>query len=179
MKQDLAVERSGRPALLWGAGLLAFSLVVLSAPGCGFSGEGLLDADVEEARALGFPAGARLHRVTLGGHGAVESAVPSLIQAHPGDGVEFRTEDHRVHTVTFPPDSLAPEVHSFLESTGQLGSPPLVSRGTRFILRLQDAPPGRYPFLSEGHGGTSGGAVEVVEVVPEPWRSRFWRFWHG
>jgi plastocyanin len=134
------------------------------------------DPAAEEARALGFPAGARLHRVTLGGQGAVESAVPSMIQAHPGDGVEFRTEDHRVHTVTFLSDSLAPEVHSFLESTGQLGSPPLVSRGTRFILRLQDAPPGRYPFLSEGHGGMAKGVVEVVEVVPEPRRSRFWRF---
>jgi plastocyanin len=169
----LAVGRFGRPVPLKGAGLLAFPLLVFLAPGCGPSDGGIPDPEVQEATALGFPAGARLHRVTLRGQGAVESAVPSLIQAHPGDGVEFRTEDHRVHTVTFPPDSLAPEVHSFLESTGQLGSPPLVMQGTRFILRLQDAPPGRYPFLSEGHGGTAWG---VVEVVPEPGRSRFWRF---
>jgi plastocyanin len=135
--------------------------MLLFFPGCGLSGRGEPDPRVEEARALGFPDGARLHRVTLGGRGAREHAVPALIQAHPGDGVEFITADHRVHTVTFPADSLAPEARAFLESTGQLGSPPLVSRGTRFVLRLQDAPPGRYPFVSDGHGGTAHGVILV------------------
>jgi plastocyanin len=161
VKQDCNPGRFGRPVSLRGAGLLAFPFLVLLVPGCGPSGEEVPDVEVEAARVLGFPAGARLHRVTLGGRGETEHAVPTLIQARPGDGVEFRTVDHRVHTVTFPPDSLTPEVRSFLESTGQTESPPLVHRGVRFILRLQGAPPGRYPFVSEGHGGTAHGVVEL------------------
>lgn len=115
----------------------------------------------EEARALGLPAGALLHRVTLGGKGAQEHAVPTRIQAFPGDGVEFRSVDHRVHTVEFLADSLTVEVREFLESSGQIASPPLVTRGSRFVLRLQNAPVGLYFFMSEGHGGTAFGVVEV------------------
>jgi len=75
--------------------------------------------------------------------------------------VEFLTVDHRVHTVTFLLDSLAPEVRSFLESSGQTASPVLVERGSRFVVRLGDAPPGSYIFISEGHGGEARGSVEV------------------
>lgn len=117
--------------------------------------------EVEEARVLGLPRGARLHRVNLGGRGAVEHAVPTRIHAAPGDGVEFRTVDHRVHTVAFPADSLPPEIRSFLQATGQESSLPLVSRGSRFILRLRDAPEGRIVFLSQGHGGAAYGVIEV------------------
>jgi hypothetical protein len=68
--------------------------------------------------------------------------------------------------VTFPPDSLTPEVRAFLESTGQTNSPPLVFRGSRFIVKLENAPNGRYPFVSEGHGGIARGVVEVGLPVP-------------
>jgi plastocyanin len=84
-----------------------------------------------------------------------------VIQAAPGDAVEFFTVDHRVHTVTFLLDSLAPEVRSFLENSGQTASPVLVEQGSRFVVRLGDAPPGRYIFVSEGHGGRARGSVEV------------------
>jgi hypothetical protein len=75
--------------------------------------------------------------------------------------VEFRTVDHRVHTLSFVADSLTPEVRSFLESTEQMASPPLVARGSRFIVRLQNAPLGRYLFVTEGHGGSARGVLEV------------------
>jgi plastocyanin len=155
------------------AGLLPYLviLVLFGVVGCGFFGHTEPDPQVEEARVLGFPAGARLHRIILGGRGATEHAMPALIQARPGDGVEFLSADHRVHTLTFPADSLAPEVHSFLVATGQLEIPPLVSRGTRFVLHLLDAPPGRYPFVSEGHGGLAHGVV----LVEQPHRARWWR----
>jgi hypothetical protein len=141
-------------------------LILLGLPGCGLVSHGEPDPQVEEARALGLPEGARLHRVTLGGRGATEHAVPPLIQARPGDGVEFLTEDHRVHTVTFPADSLEPEVHAFLEASGQLGSPPLVSRGTRFVLQLRDAPTWTLPFCERGARwhrprGAIGGAASA------------------
>ncbi len=131
------------------------------------------DPELEAARALGLPEGARLHRVTLGGRGREEHAVPLRIEAAPGDAVEFRTVDHRVHVVTFPGDSLLSDPRAYLERTGQAGSPPLVFRGSSFLLRLEGAPRGRYPFLSEGHGGVMGGVIEVgmdraSGLPPEP-----------
>ncbi len=107
-----------------------------------------------------------MHQVTLGGRGSEEHAVPTVIQALPGDGVEFRTVDHRVHTLTFLADSLAPSLRDYLEATGQMGSPPLVSRGSRFIVRLEDAPKGRYPFETKGHGGTANGVLVVGSPNP-------------
>lgn len=155
-----------RPASLGGAGLLPFLLLAMGLGSCGGSGGDYQDQELEDARTLGFPRGARVHRVSLGGRGAVEHAVPTRIQAAPGDGVEFRTVDHRVHTVSFLADSLAPEIHSYLERTGQELSMPLVSRGSRFILRLGDAPAGRYVFRSQGHGGYAYGVIEVGTSVP-------------
>ena len=149
------------PVSVVGAGLLLFFLVQIwmgSYPGFGIQPA---DREVENARALGLPAGARLHQITLGGRGAVEHAVPTLIRALPGDAVEFRSVDHRAHTVAFLSDSLSSEGLAFLEGTGQLSGPPLVTQGSHFLLRLEDAPTGRYPFISEGHGGTAYGAIEV------------------
>lgn len=154
-------SRVWRPASFQGAGLLPLVILWATLGGCRGSGEHVQDMAAEEAKALGLPSGAQLHRVTLGGRGAEEHAVPTRIHASPGDGVEFRTVDHRVHTLEFIVDSLTHEVRAFLESTGQVASPPLVSRGSRFILRLQNAPNGRYLFISEGHGGTARGVVEV------------------
>lgn len=148
------------------AGLLPFLFLFTSAEGCRGP---TADPDLipaEEAEALGLTAGARLHRVSLGGRGAEEHAVPTVIRAYPGDGVEFLSVDHRVHTLEFVTDSLAREVREFLEATGQIDSPPLVSRGNRFILNLKNAPVGRYFFLSEGHGGTARGVIEVGLPFP-------------
>jgi plastocyanin len=159
------LERAGGPASVKGVGLLCVLALLVLVLGCGREGEEAPDPELANARALNLPSGARLHRVTLGGRGAEEHAVPTVVPAVPGDGVEFVTVDHRVHTLVFLPDSLTAEVRSFLETTGQMESPPLVSRGSRFILRLEGAPRGRYAFLSEGHGGT---AIGVVEVGPMP-----------
>ena len=156
------LSKGWRPVTQRGAGLLLFLILSGTAEGCGGPVDGRDSLSNEEARALGLRPGVQLHRVTLGGRGAEEHAVPTRVQASPGDGVEFLTVDHRVHTLEFVTDSLSREVREFLESTGQLASPPLVSRGSRFMLRLQDAPPGRYLFLSEGHGGQARGVIEVA-----------------
>ncbi len=142
-------------------------LLLLGSAGCRDGDQAGADPELEGARALGLPPGARLLRVTLGGRGSEEHAVPLRLEARPGDAVEFVSVDHRVHVVTFPPDSLSPEARSFLESTGQSPSRPLVSRGSRFIILLEGAPPGRYPFLSEGHGGIMGGVIWVVDPSAE------------
>lgn len=156
-------RRIARPASRSGAGLFLFlaAAVPICAGACGPGRDPGLDPEQEAGRALGLPAGARLHRVTLGGRGAEEHAVPRRIEAAPGDAVEFLSVDHRVHVVTFPADSLLPEARAYLERTRQAGSAPLAFRGSRFLLLLDGAPPGRYPFVSEGHGGVMGGVIEV------------------
>jgi plastocyanin len=159
--------RGRRPAPFRRAGLFPFLILSAVLGGCQESGKGPPDGSEEAAQTLGLPSGARLHQITLGGRGSEEHAVPSRIQAFPGDGVEFLTVDHRVHTVAFIADSLTVEVQAYLESTGQMASPPLVSRGSRFLLRLQNAPLGRYFYVSEGHGGVAQGVVEVG-VPPDP-----------
>lgn len=147
------------PASSRGAGLLL--LLVLCSGSCSGPPEPGPDPEVEGAQALGLSDGARLHRVILGGRGSDEHVLPARIQAFRGDGVEFVTVDHRVHTVWFPPDSLSAQAMAFLTSTEQLESPPLLQRGSRFVLVLEDAPSGRYPFISQGHGGRAFGVIEV------------------
>ncbi len=154
-------RRPGRPATVSGVGLLSFLVFGLVVVGCEGAGDRPPDPELEGARALGLASDARLHSVTLGGRGAQEHAVPARVQAVPGDAVEFRTVDHRVHTLVFLSDSLSVDARSFLEATGQMASPPLVTRGSRFLLRLEGAPRGRYVFRSEGHGGAAFGVVEV------------------
>lgn len=149
-----------------GAGLLAFPVLFLLLAGCSDSGAEGTGADAEALRALGLSPRATLHRVNLGGRGAEEHAVPTRILASPGDAVEFKTLDHRVHTLTFPLDSLSSEVRLFLEESEQTSSPPLVTQGSRFILNLENAPPGRYPFVSHGHGGRAVGLVQVGDPSP-------------
>jgi len=145
-----------------GAGLLLSFLLVYVAGGCRGASERPPDPEVEGARALGLEGGARLHRVILGGRGAEEHVLPARVRAVPGDGIEFVTVDHRVHNLSFPADSISREARDFLTSTAQESIPPLLHRGNRFILRLVGAPLGRFPFLSEGHGGTAYGVIEVV-----------------
>lgn len=158
--------KARRPVSSTGAGLLAFLLASTALGGCVGSSADTGDPLADEAEALGLPSGANLHRVTLGGRGAEEHAVPTRIPIEPGDAVEFWTVDHRVHTLRFVLDSLRPEARQFLEASDQLASPPLVNRGSRFIVRFDEAPRGRYLFESQGHGGVARGVVEVgvVEV---------------
>lgn len=147
------------PAFSSEAGLLLLVAVLLVA--CSPVPDTGPDPELEGARSVGLEDGARLRRIILGGRGSEEHILPPRVQAAPGDGVEFVTVDHRVHVVSFPPDSLSPEGAAFIDSTDQGMSPPLLHRGSRFILWLEGAPPGRYPFVSQGHGGIAHGVIEV------------------
>jgi plastocyanin len=99
--------------------------------------------------------------VVLGGRGSEEHVLPQHIATSPGDAVEFVTVDHRVHTVSFLQDSLSIEGIDFLTSVGRMASLPLISRGSRFLVLLEAAPHGRYPFVSQGHGGRAYGVIDV------------------
>ena len=74
--------------------------------------------------------------------------------------------DHRVHVLSFFLDSLPREHREFLTRAGVDAIPPLLSRGSRFLFLLEGAPEGRFPFLTEGHGGVASGVIEVG-VTPD------------
>lgn len=127
-------------------GLLAF--LALGLPGC-------------DAYAGGVDAAPDTAQVVIGGRATQEHLVPPRVRVAEGGVVEFRTVDGRVHTVEFLPDSLSPEAHAFLETSGQLRSPPLVDRGTVYAVSFAGAPPGYYPFFVQGPGEAARGAVFV------------------
>jgi plastocyanin len=95
--------------------------------------------------------GARVLEVAIAGTGAVDSIAPGQFSASPGDAVRFVVEDHRTHALAFDADRLEPRVREYLEATNQLRGPPLVTRGATWVVVLEDAPPGRYPFLCRSH----------------------------
>jgi plastocyanin len=110
---------------------------------------------------LGLEPTDRVHQVTLTG-GASGGAVPPQVNVLPGDYLQFVTGDSWVHEVVFESDSLSDAAGAFMADLDQLESPPLVSRGSRFVLSFVDAPEGRYPYRVEGNGETSRGVVVVT-----------------
>ena len=98
-----------------------------------------LDGDTIE-----LPAGTDLHDVAVGTNEQNRDFDPAQLQARPGDYLRFTTADSRTHAIVF--ENAAPELRTFLESNGQLRSPPLVTRGASWVIALKDAPPGQYPF---------------------------------
>jgi plastocyanin len=103
-----------------------------------------------------------VHDVRLSGAGATDSIAPATIRAAPGDAVRFTVADGRPHALAFIADSLDAPVRAFLESTGQLRGPPLVNQDASWVILLQGAPPGRYPFYCR-----SLDAFGIVTVVVE------------
>jgi plastocyanin len=108
--------------------------------------------------------GDEVHTVTLTS-GAREEADPDSVTLPPGAWAEFVSGDWRIHEVRFEVDSMGADQRSFLESTDQVASPPLVDRDDRFVLSFAEAPAGRYPFVVEGNGASTRG---VVVVEPRP-----------
>ena len=142
---------------------LLFSLALLPGllVGCGSGVDEELRPDQLLRDSLALGDADRVYRITLDAPENRERAEPREVQIVPGSFVEFFTADGRIHTVTFPPDSLAGEAAEFLRSTGQDRSPPLVERESRFLVSFRDAPAGRYPFRIEGNGQATWGAVVV------------------
>jgi plastocyanin len=120
--------------------------------------------DATLRRELGLTDKDEVHRVTLLG-GDSEQVRPPTVSLSAGAYVEFVTGDGRIHEVHFELDSLAAAARAFLQESDQASSPPLVNRDSRFVVRFDQAPPGRYPFLVEGNGAPAHG---VVVVRPKP-----------
>lgn len=158
----LHLVRHGAP-LLKRSGVAAAALVGLALWGCG-SGESELPPDARLQRELGLQPSDRVHSVLLHGgvQGWIEPAEATVLQ---GDYLQFVAADSWVHELNFEADSLPAPARAFMEGLDQLVAPPMVSRGSRFVVSFVDAPPGRYPFRVEG-GGPARTGVIVVEPLP-------------
>ena len=116
--------------------------------------------------ALGIHDPGPVYVVSLAGWGGTEQPVPDTVRVPPGAVVVFQVADFRVHTVTFPQDSLTSAQSGFIAQASRGRSPPLIERGSRYIVSFAEAPPGTYPFRIGGFGASAGGAVVVEPGGP-------------
>lgn len=136
---------------------LASSCGLLS--GCEPTDPALIPDSVLQAE-LGLTERDRVYTVTVS-TGVGERAAPDTVTADPGDFVQFLSDDHFVHEVRFELDRLSSAQRTFLVETGQDASPPLLTRGARFVLTLEDAPPGSYPYSLSGNRAPGSGVLVV------------------
>lgn len=144
MEQKLTSGRAAaRPdVFVW----VAVAMVLAGCEGVG--GGATIQLDTAEVQ---LEAGTSLHEIAIRGSGSVDSIAPLQVQAEPGDAVQFTSADHRTHAIAFEADRLTGPVRDYLERTDQLRGPPLVNRGAAWVVVLEEAPPGRYPFLCRSH----------------------------
>ena len=114
----------------------------------------------------GLGAATAVHMVSLAGWGSQERPVPDTVRIGPGAAVVFQTADFRVHSVEFLDGDMAPAQSSFIRRASHLRSPPLVERGSRYVVLFSGAPPGIYPYRVEGFGEPARGAVVVGTDSP-------------
>lgn len=137
------------------AGALAFTLlaVVLGASACDRAAPGRDDGPrvIELAHdTIRLEAGVRLHDVQVRRETGGEFH-PSQVEARVGDYVRFTADDGAGHAVVFVGASLDPAARAFLDQSGQLRSPPLIARGSSWVITLEGAPAGEYPFHCTTH----------------------------
>lgn len=85
---------------------------------------------------------------------------PLRASVRVGDIVRFEAGDGAGHAIAFDGALLTSDVREFLEQTGQLRSPPLVSEGNAWVVSLAYAPPGEYPYTCVTHNAR--GAITVT-----------------
>jgi plastocyanin len=102
---------------------------------------------------IDVPEGVDLHDIKIATDAQSRDFEPDNLTAAPGDYVRFTTGDSRTHAIVF--EVAAGASRTFLESTGQLRSPPLVNNGASWVIALDKAPVGTYVFrcLMHQHSG--------------------------
>lgn len=143
-------------------GLAAMLLIfAVALPGCREQArESDLPPDRRLQSELGLEPHERVHQVVVWG-GADARTEPAELTLAPGEYVQFVTGDSWIHEIRFDADAMSAEAAAFMAGFDQLASPPLVSRGSRFVLSFVGAPPGRYPYRVEGSGPWSDGVLVV------------------
>jgi plastocyanin len=76
---------------------------------------------------------------------------PAHVEARQGDVIRFTSEDRAGHAITFVGAELPADTHEFLDRTGQMRSPPFITDGASWVITLESAPPGEYPFHCTTH----------------------------
>jgi plastocyanin len=84
---------------------------------------------------------------------------PAALSAKPGDVVRFTAADNGGHAIVFESTALAADARDYLERTGQMRSPPLIESGSSWVVTLDDAPAGDYPFRCSTH--SSAGRLTI------------------
>ena len=85
---------------------------------------------------------------------------PASVEAKTGDVVRFTAGDDGGHAIVFDGAALTGSAREYLERTGQLRSPPLIARGSAWVITLDGAPAGEYPFRCSTHD--SSGRLTVA-----------------
>jgi plastocyanin len=101
---------------------------------------------------IDVPNGVDLHDVKVETNPQGKDFTPAQVAAIPGDYLRFTIADSRTHAIVFEVN--APDLRAFLEKTGQLRSPPLVTNGASWVIALKDAPVGAYAFRCLMHHDT-------------------------
>jgi plastocyanin len=131
-------------------GVVVLGLVATLLTACDAVGGGAtIQLDTAEVQ---LERGATVHEVVLGGGADQDTIAPARLMARQGDAVRFVTADHRMHAVAFDAERLEPDIRDYLHQSNQLRGPPLVTRGGAWVVVLEGAPPGAYPFLCRPHG---------------------------
>ena len=93
---------------------------------------------------IDVPQGSDLHDVTVMTNAQSKDFEPAQVNATTADFLRFTTDDSRTHAIVFEVSDA--NARTFLESTGQLRSPPLVTKGASWVIVLKGAPAGTYTF---------------------------------
>jgi plastocyanin len=101
---------------------------------------------------IDLPEGVDLHDVKVQTNAQGKDFDPVQLSAIPGDYLRFTIGDSRTHAIVF--EVTAPEIRTFLEQSGQLRSPPLVTNGASWVIALKGAPVGTYAFRCLTHQDT-------------------------
>jgi plastocyanin len=110
------------------------------------------EIELEGGRVVQLPAGAEVLEVELTARGRDTTFQPAAVTARPGDVVRFRATEGGTHALEFVGDSVQPAQRDFLERTNQRRAPPLIEQGAAWIVSLEGAPVGVYPFRCITHG---------------------------
>ena len=130
--------------------------LVLAASGCGDGGPGgsrdrgprVLELNADTVR---LPDSVRVATVRID-RTKRDEFEPGTTTIRVSDVVRFISSDAGSHAIAFDGDAMSPDTREFLERTGQLRSPPLLTAESRWVMSFEGAPPGEYPFRCPTHG---------------------------
>jgi plastocyanin len=106
-----------------------------------------------------LPAGVSLKQIDVARREGGEFE-PAVVQAQPGDVVRFTARDRGSHAIVFDGAALDSAARVWLEHTGQLRGPPLITTGSSWVITLDGAPAGEYLFRCTTHD--AAGRLQVT-----------------